>query len=543
MTKKGISPGTSVDPVEEASPKTQKNEIKIANIGSERVCIGSTLIDNKLFYEYGDDFSEEIFTNPVWRGIFKLQRHLHNEGYEVDKNTIINCAGRMSEVADMLSSVGGIEILDNAIAFDDTKNFAKHVSTIRNLYDKRMIVEDKRRELSEIERMAHDESVTPSQIIETIDTHAVDISAKIHKVDDYNIVIIDPADFLKRAEAKKAAGRTFEGVKTNMPAFDDMIGGLANGRLYVLGAPTGCGKSLLNISLAAASAYGFKPGDQQSKHLIIDTGELIYRDDFLPRLLSNMSGVFSRKIMNHSWVDNDFDKKRIQDAARRMNENPIIWKQMTDFDGPQVRSLIRRMKHKFGIECVWFDNIKINPRWKQSEAYGKIGDLAQYLKDTAVELEIPIFAMIQLTNDATVVGKKKSGFTHAHVDMFAGGRRTLQNTDIGIAMDWLNPEDPYDDNRIMMVQKNRFGEFHRKGEYFEATGDLRQSKLFIAKNHIRDSAALAASPAAPTLSAPQPQGQAVAFPPSQATQKQSGILPGSKLINPGVDFSQIPDFD
>lgn len=527
--------GVKVEKEDDFPSKNEDLLLELSYPGAERVCVGAPLINNNLFYEFGDDFSDEVFTNDGWRALYKLEKYLHNKGYEVDKNTILNCADKFPDVAEMLEKAGGPEILDRATAIQDTKNFDKYLKKIRDAYDKRMVIKVKEQELKDLRKVALDEETEAKELVKIIDDNNIEISAKVHKVDVYHTVSFDKDAFLKKAIKANEEGKNFNGVKTNMRPWDDWIGGLANGRLYVLGAGTGYGKSLFNISMLISSAYGVLPGDPTSRHLVIDTGELIYEDDFLPRMLANMSGVHEYKISGNTWHLNDLDRKRVLAAMDKINkQDNVKWVQMPDFDGPKVRNLIRRMKHKEGIECVWFDNIKINPNWKTSEQYAKIGDLAQYLKDAAVALGIPVFALIQLTSDATSVGQKKLNL-EVNVDMFAGGRRVLQNADMGLTMDYLNKEDPFDDSRNIRIGKSRFTPWHRAGEHFVVQGDLRQCSLMIVDNVLNR----------PMEGRKNGLAEVIADQGSISTTASllSGRTISMKAPEPEIDYSDIPDFE
>lgn len=522
----------------EKDQSEKNNEELLAELsfpGAERVCVGAPLVDNNFFHEFGEDFNEEVFTNEGWRALYRLERYLHNKGFEVDKNTILNCADKFPEVAQLLEKAGGPEILDRVTAIQDIKNFDKYLKKIRDAYDKRMVISVKEQELKELKKSAINEETEAKDLVKIIDDNSVEISAKVHRVDVYHTPSFDEQEFLNRAIKAQKEGKTFNGVKTNMRPWDDWLGGLANGRFYVLGSGTGYGKSLLNISMLISSAYGVLPGDPTSRHLVIDTGELIYEDDFLPRMLANISRVHEYKISGNTWHLNDLDKNRVMAAMKKVNTHKnIFWHQMPDFDGPKVRNLIRRMKHKEGIECVWFDNIKVNPNWKSSEQYAKIGDLSQYLKDASVALGIPVFALIQLTSDATSVGQKKLNL-EINVDMFAGGRRVLQNADMGLTMDYLDKENPFDDSRNIRVGKSRFTPWHRSGEHFVVQGDLRCCSLTIVDNVLSASAENRKNGISEVI---KDQG---------AINTTSAMMGGRTVVlknpEPEIDYAEIPDFE
>lgn len=449
--------------------------------GIERACIGGLIINSELFYEIEDDFPEDAFSDKNWRIMFRLLRSLHNSGQKISKDSIIVQAEKIPEASEMLLAEDGIKLLESAMRIPDIANFHSHLKELKDLFNKRTLLKDKREEIAYLENKISDRDYSISEIIDDLDKKSSEINVKVKDLNEYVSVgsACSEEEFIKRSEDKINQGIGL-GIPTNMKPWDDMLGGLIGGRLYVLGAPTGCGKSILTTAIAAESAYG---GERRTKHLVIDTGELIYEDDFEPRLLANLSGVPTNLIANGSYVKNEFYKKRVRDAWKKMNNDPcIFWTQMHDFDGTKIKSLIKRMIHKEGIESVFFDLIKINSNWKISERYEKIADLAQYLKDAAVTLNIPVWANIQLTSDSKVVGMKKLGMKSLHVDMFAGGTKTLQQTDVGLILDFANRENQRDNNRKLIVGKGRSLEIHGEGEYIDIQGNLACSRMEMVQN-------------------------------------------------------------
>jgi hypothetical protein len=333
-----------------------------------------------------------------------------------------------------------------------------------------------------IRSLAQDDNVSPEDLLKQAEQTIIDASAAVHQKKSWIVVAHDPEEYIEAKRQEMAQGITFRGVPTNMPGYDEMMDGFGNGRLHVFGAPTGCGKSLMNVNFSYTCAYGLKPGDRQCKVAVIDTGELMYWEDWFPRMLACASGVKTKSIQKNWFVNNRAEEEAVRRAMRQFQQNPILWYSMPDFDGPGIYALIRTLVKREGVDLVLFDNIKINPRWDGKETHNMIGDLAQYLKDAAVAFEIPVVAFIQLTSDGSITGRKKVGMARPHISMFAGGQRTLQNADIGGVMDWENHEDPANHNRILMIQKGRNDQVHYKDEHMLLLGDLRRARLTVVEN-------------------------------------------------------------
>jgi replicative DNA helicase len=473
---------TKVEP-----PDNDKNSAgEHSSPGQERSYVAAILDDNHLIEDaITDDLG--MITVLEYRHILGLIFQLYQEKWtSIDRHTILNLAEKSPRVANALIEMGGIEALERICSNQmSVKNFEKNRIELKQLFGKRQLILGMCERVEEIKKNAA--SLELDELVKLAEDSVMEVSSRVYSVNDYIVVGEDPDTYITNSENELALGITFKGVMTNMAPYDEMFGGFGNGRLHVFGAPTGCGKSLLSVNMSLSCAYGMLLTDPRYKVCVIDTGELMYKGDWFPRLIAADSGVRTKSIQKNWYVRNDGEREAVRESMRKINDDKrIIWKTMPDFDGPSVRSCIRRAVKREGVNVIFFDNIKINPRWEEGQGvYNKLGDLAQYMKDAAMELEIPVVAFIQLTSDGTVTGRRKLGMTEPHVSMFAGGQRILHNTDVGGVLDWEDYEDPGNDNRKLIVQKARNDRSHRPGEYMRCIGDLRRSKLVVIENILK----------------------------------------------------------
>lgn len=458
---------------------------KHSSPGQERSYVAAILEDNNLIEDIiNDDLA--MLTVPEYRHIVGHVLQLYNEGWhKIDRYSVVNLAEKSPRVAEVLMKMGGIEALERICSYQmATINFAKNREELRQLYAKRQFITGLEKQYQQAKASA--ESLSIEELMKQADDTLTEVNSRILVVNDYSFAAPDEDEFIAEAERALAAGFTFSGVPTNMHPYDEMFGGFGKGRLHVFGAPTGCGKSLLSVNWSLSMAYGMLPTDRQYKVCVIDSGELMKWDDWFPRLLAAHSGVRTKSIQRKWFARNAGEKEAIRQSLRAFKANPIIWKQMTDFDAQNIKAFIRRIVKREGAEIILFDNVKINPNWTKGEdPYLKLGHMVQAMKDAAIEMGVPVVAFIQLTSDGTVTGRKKLGMTEPHVSMFAGGQRILQNTDIGGVLDFEDYDDPSNDNRKLIIQKARNDRSHRPGEFMRCIGDLRRSHLVVVENILK----------------------------------------------------------
>lgn len=183
-----------------------------------------------------------------------------------------------------------------------------------------------------------------------------------------------------------------DGVTTGLADLDGLIGGLADGRLYILGARPGMGKTALGLSIltaAAADPRGSGPSVMFSMEMgAAELGE---------RIAVARSGVGSDVVLTGALSDGDMDRytTAINDMSAldiMIDDTPI--RSMSQI-ARQCRSLSRR---RGGVRLVVVDYLQL----MELEEHGsgarvaEMGKISRGLKMLAREVDCPVLALSQL---------------------------------------------------------------------------------------------------------------------------------------------------
>jgi replicative DNA helicase len=180
-------------------------------------------------------------------------------------------------------------------------------------------------------------------------------------------------------------------------------GGLEKGNLVILSAGSGVGKSALAINLVRDVAYVSK------KSVLYLNSEMTNKQQ-AQRYNSLLAKVSHRALRNGEITDKQFNK--IQQVADDFSKRQIHTITIPDMQLSHVVAEIKRMKTRSNVEFVVVDYIG---RMDISKSFGKdlqewqvMEQIARDLKNLALELDIVILMVAQLSSNGETLAKSSS---------------------------------------------------------------------------------------------------------------------------------------
>lgn len=187
-------------------------------------------------------------------------------------------------------------------------------------------------------------------------------------------------------EAQARGGR-IPGIPTGLTELDDVLGGLHNSDLVVIGARPAMGKTalLLNIGLGDDSAAGLISAEQP----VVQIGS---------RLLSIEGGINASRLRNGSHDEEDLG--RMANAVARLMPRELMICDRAAMTITDVQRQARRWKQKYGIKRLLVDYLqRIKGSDSRMSRIDQVGEVAIGLKDIARELDIPVVVLAQVNRD------------------------------------------------------------------------------------------------------------------------------------------------
>lgn len=184
---------------------------------------------------------------------------------------------------------------------------------------------------------------------------------------------------------------------TGIADFDRMTGGLRGGKLVVIGARPGVGKTALGLSMAVHAAW--HAGPVLIVSLEMDEAEL------MARIVAAESGVDVQKMETGKLDAEDYE--RLVPASGRLYELPL--RIATHVSTPlQIRREAQSMLHHGGLAMILVDYIQLmRADGRHSSRYEEVSSISRELKLMAMELGVPVIALTQFNraSEMSVGGK------------------------------------------------------------------------------------------------------------------------------------------
>ncbi len=354
-----------------------------SNLMAEQGLLGVILNSNASLFEVGNlsasDFSE------TWNGeLFLLLKDMIEGGKQVNAASILHDAQDAVIWGDIKASEYLASLENDAPSPERVVQLAK---TIQDTALKARIITAAR----EIERrtFAAPPSIPGWELREELDEA---ISSLFPSVSDMGLrksvdIGDEILDRLKRSDEDHPIG-----LPLGLKQLQDLTGPLLPGRLYIIAAGSGVGKSSILGQVAHHIA-------QQGKSIAIFSAEMP-GEEVVERLLAAQTDIPASRIERAHVNNDEFEVLfKANDSGR---SGRLYIDDHTNPSVSKIRTLAMRQKRLEGLDAVFVDQvIHIESPSRNLDVHTSLDQNLQRLKSAAKELEIPIVGTIVLSAEAT----------------------------------------------------------------------------------------------------------------------------------------------
>ena len=370
---------------ETKNPDFGVNRMPPQNIEAEQSVLGSLMIDKNAIIKVGDLITPEDFYKDNHGKIYKAMLYLYEHHEPID---LLSLSNRLKETEE-LKQVGEQSYL---------ASLANIVPTAANIVHYAKIVEKKavlRRLIdnaSQIVSEAYNETEEIEKTLDEAEQKIFSVSKKHIRQDFTPIKPILEEAFDRIDELHKNKGK-MRGVPTGFTELDNILSGLQESNLVILGARPSVGKSSLAMDLARHAAIKEKvPVGIFS--LEMSKGEVI------DRLICAEANIDLWKLRTgklSSTGEND-DFSRIGHAMGVLSEAPIFIDDAATINVMAMRTMARRLQSEHGLGMIIVDYLQLmEGRGNTDNRVQEVSEISRSLKGLARELNIPIVALSQLS--------------------------------------------------------------------------------------------------------------------------------------------------
>jgi replicative DNA helicase len=207
-------------------------------------------------------------------------------------------------------------------------------------------------------------------------------------------------DLKNKLEAQANGTYEFTSLQTGIKHLDEKLdeGGIGRGEVFVISAPTSCGKSQLALNIVLRAAV------QDNKPVGIFSFEMP-TEQLTKRMAQTASAVNLRRFRDQ--VASEEDKLKVYTSLEKIQKAPIYTEHYVR-NVDELRSKARSMKRKYGIEALVIDYLQLIPYDTKMSKNDGVSFISHAIKQLAIELNIPIILLAQVNREGA---KRDSGLS------------------------------------------------------------------------------------------------------------------------------------
>lgn len=355
---------------------------------AEAAVISSMLTDMGATAEVSTTLNPEDFYFPAHGIIYNAILEVYNKGQKVDIVTVVE---RLKKT-DLLEKVGGSSYV---------ASFVKGTVSAENVIYYAEIVSEKSilRDLITKGKSIIDKASSAKEEVEVVLDEAENLIFDVRKKRNYERVKpITPLlkEVMKIIEERAERKSLITGIPTGLIELDRMSCGFQNAELIILAARPSVGKTALALNFASHISL------KEEIPVLFFSLEMHW-ESLIFRLLSAESRIEGNRIRSgyikeDEWVGLTSAVSRLTEAPFYIDASPA----MTIFE---LRAKARRMKKKYNTGIVFADYLQLikGPQFQTREQ--EVAAISRALKSIAMELNIPVIALSQLSRQPERRGK------------------------------------------------------------------------------------------------------------------------------------------
>ena len=364
------------------------------NIEAEEALLG-TLLSNDRAFEYVEQLRGAHFYVPVHGRIFDAARGLIHQGRRADVVTLRPQFASDRALADVDDYLG--RLAHGAMPAEAARQYGE---IILDLAQRRSLMEIG----SRIEYHASDVRVEKSAAaqIEDAEQQLFEISEHGKGPGGPQPFVSGLTDAIRAAEAAYQLGGKLSGVTSGLSDLDDLLGGFHRSDLIILAGRPGMGKTALATDFARAASrpeifIPWEDGADRQKGIVAVFSLEMAATQLANRILSAETSISSENIRRGAIKDAELT--RLIDVSKDLEELRLFIDDTPAISIPQLRTRARRlMRTEHGLRLIVVDYLQLMTAARNHNSrVNEISEISQGLKSIAMELNVPVIALSQLS--------------------------------------------------------------------------------------------------------------------------------------------------
>lgn len=356
------------------------------NIEAEESVLGSLLIDKQAMIKIADFVSSEDFYQGKYAKVYQVMVELYERSEPIDVLSVVN---RLKEKK-QLEGVGGEAAVAYLATVVPTAGHVTHYGKIvqKNATRRRLISA-----ASEISEMGFQEETEVDDLMDEAEQKLFAVSQG-HKSQNFTRLSEALEDAFTRIDKLHRGDEALRGIPTGLRGLDTKLAGFQKSDLIILAARPSVGKTALALDFARSAALaGARVGIfslEMSKEQLVD------------RLLAAHAHVDLWRLRTgklHTDGNEEYDDfHRLGQAMSELSQVPLYIDDRPSNNVMGMRTMARRLQSEHGLDLLVIDYLQLmeSSRYTDNRVQ-EVSDISRNLKKLAIELNVPIIALSQLS--------------------------------------------------------------------------------------------------------------------------------------------------
>ena len=362
------------------------------NIEAEQSVIGSMFLSKTALEKSLENLTSDMFYLESHSKIFEVIKELVDNGIPVDITTVttklkdkkwLKKAGDVEYLMEVINSVPSARNINEYVKIVDER------ATLRRLID----------EALNIANESYDTSNKFNDVLDNAEKKIFNI-AKNRKGSEFRTiqeVLYKTQQDLEKLSQNKG---DITGVATGFYDIDKITSGLHANELIILAARPAMGKTAFALNIATNVAMN-------NKQTVAVFNMEMGAEQLATRMLSSVGQIEGNKLKTGRLEHNDW--KRINEAISRLGESKMYIDDTPGMTISEIRAKCRRLASSdHGLSLIVIDYLQLiqGSALYSGNRQQEVAEISRSLKTLALELNVPIIALSQLSRTAETRGKE-----------------------------------------------------------------------------------------------------------------------------------------
>lgn len=351
---------------------------------AEESVLGSLLIDKDAMVKVADFLESEAFYKDKHGIIYQSMKELYEKSEPID---VLSVTNRLKEKK-QLDLVGGEMVVTHlATVVPTAGNVLHYARIVQKNYTLRRLISA----AADISELGFAEEEEIDVVLDRAETTLFGVSQDL-KQNNFTKISEALEEAFVRIDKLHKGDKALRGTPTGFHSLDQKLAGWQNSDLIILAARPSVGKTTLALDFARHAALGGVPVGifslEMSKEQLVD------------RMLAAQAHVDLWRLRTGNLeTGGEFDDfSRLGEAMGELSEAPIYIDDHASNNVMGIRTMARRLQAEHGLGLLIIDYLQLmeSSRYVDNRVQ-EVSDISRSLKRLAIELNIPVIALSQLS--------------------------------------------------------------------------------------------------------------------------------------------------